>query len=72
MVIGKPHRVFLIVIDGLCVLVKHLKKGVGKRVFPEAGMPSMRRCGVYASFPFPKLSETTLCSLADTDKVFAY
>jgi len=30
MVIGKPHRVFMVVIDGLCVLVKHLKKGVGK------------------------------------------
>ena len=63
----------MIVIDGLCVLVKHLKKGVGKRVFPEPGMPSMIKMrGVYASLPFPKLSETTLCSLADTDKVFAY
>ena len=72
MVIGKPHRVFMVVIDGLCVLVKHLKKGVGKCVLPEPGMPSMKRCGVYASLPFPKLSKTTLCSLADTDKVFAY
>jgi hypothetical protein len=54
MVIGKPHRVFLIVIDGLCVLVKHLKKGVGKRVFPEPGMPSMMKMRGIRVFAIPK------------------
>jgi len=54
MVIGKPHRVFLIVVDGLCVLVKHLKKGVGKRVFPETGMPSMMQMRGIRVFAIPK------------------
>jgi len=54
MVIGKPHRVFMVVIDGLCVLVKHLKKGVGKCVLPEPGMPSMMKMRGIRVFAIPK------------------